>query len=211
MARLTQRIVHLSVRLIHLLFPYRGRIRKMWKFWGTRFRSELYCADFKQVGNNIEFKKVETLHGQEYITIGDRSSFESGLVLTAWDSYGEQRFQPEIRIGNNCHFGEWNHITSVNRIEIGDFCLTGKWVTITDNSHGLTDGESLQLPPIERDLYSKGPVVIGRNVWIGDKATILPGVTIGDGAVVAANAVVATDVPAYCVVAGVPARIIKHI
>ena len=64
--------------------------------------------------------------------------------------------------------------------------------------------------PLERPITSKGPVVIGNNVWIGDKATILPGVTIGDGAVIAANAVVTKDVPAYSVVGGNPARVIKN-
>ena len=59
-------------------------------------------------------------------------------------------------------------------------------------------------------IVSKGPVVIGDNVWIGDKVTVLPGVTIGDGAVIAANAVVTKDVPAYSVVAGNPAKIIKQ-
>jgi acetyltransferase-like isoleucine patch superfamily enzyme len=64
--------------------------------------------------------------------------------------------------------------------------------------------------PIKRSLFSKGPVIIGDNVWIGDKATILPGVSIGNGAVIAANAVVTKDVPAYSVAAGNPARIIKQ-
>ena len=51
----------------------------------------------------------------------------------------------------------------------------------------------------------------GRNVWIGDKATVLPNVTIGDGAIIAANAVVAKDVPPYSVVAGCPAKVVKTI
>ena len=67
----------------------------------------------------------------------------------------------------------------------------------------------MHIKPNDRDVVSKGPVVIGNNVWIGDKATILPGVTIGDGAVIAVNAVVTKDVPVYSVAAGNPARIIK--
>lgn len=58
-------------------------------------------------------------------------------------------------------------------------------------------------------MVSKGPVIIEDNVWIGDKATILANVTIGKGAVVAANSVVTKDVPAYSVVAGIPAKVIK--
>ena len=67
------------------------------------------------------------------------------------------------------------------------------------------------LPPVSRPLVSKGKVVIGENVWIGDKATILPGVSIGDGSVIGANAVVTKDVPPYSVVVGNPARIINKV
>lgn len=84
-------------------------------------------------------------------------------------------------------------------------------MTITDNGHGDTDYETLQQVPINRRLHSKGDVTIGNNVWIGDKATILPAVTIGDGAVIAANSVVTKDVPAYSVVAGNPAKVIKQV
>ena len=118
-----------------------------------------------------------------------------------------QKLHPELTIGSCCYFGAYNHITCANKIVIGDDLLTGKWVTITDNSHGATDYDSLQVEPIRRPIESKGPVNIGNNVWIGDKATILPGVTIGDGAVIAANCVVTKDVPACCVVAGNPGKL----
>lgn len=149
--------------------------------------------------------------GEHCIHIGAGTNFGEGAYLTAWErTCAGGNFHPEIHIGENCCFGAWNHITATNYIKIGNNLLTGKWVTITDNSHGETDYDTLQIPPLMRIVTSKGPVVIGNNVWIGDKATILPGVTIGDGAVVAANAVVTKDVPAYCVVGGNPAKIIKH-
>lgn len=117
---------------------------------------------------------------------------------------------PELTIGSNCSFGAFNHITCANRIKIGDSLLTGKWVTITDNSHGETDKTTLGMRPQKRPITSKGPVIIGDNVWIGDKATILPGVTIGDGAVIAANAVVTENVPEFSVVGGIPAKVINY-
>lgn len=165
------------------------------------------------------FGTIGKICGNQYISIGKNCSFGDGLFLTAWDSYialidgekREQNFIPQIEIGDNCNFGAYNHITSINKIYIGNGLLTGKWVTITDNSHGHIVVESLKIEPACRPLFSKGPVIIGKNVWIGDKATILPGVTIGDGAVVAANAVVTKNIPAYCVVAGNPAKIIKQI
>lgn len=164
--------------------------------------------------NRVSFGEIAQFLGGGYITIGDGTTFGDYIYLTAWDRYicveggkeKEQKFTPQIKIGDNCHFGAYNHITAINRIRIGDNCLTGKWVTITDNSHGTTDGDSLHIEPIRRPLFSKGPVIIGNDVWIGDKATILPGVTIGDGAVIGANAVVSKDVPAYSVVGGNPAK-----
>ena len=123
---------------------------------------------------------------------------------------GGYKDKPFLTIGSNCSFGAYNHITCANRVTIGDSLLTGKWVTITDNSHGETDKTTLEMRPQERPVTSKGPVVIGNNVWIGDKATILPGVTIGDGAVIAANAVVTENVPEYSVVAGIPAKVINY-
>ncbi len=66
-------------------------------------------------------------------------------------------------------------------------------------------------PRERRNGIVKRPIVIGNNVWIGAAATILPGVTIGDNAVVAAGAVVSRDVPASTIAAGVPARVLKRL
>lgn len=173
---------------------------------------------FKSFPDNSYIGKIGQAHCPEYITIGEHTGFGDGIYLTAWDTFEcivdgkstNQHFIPDLSIGSGCNFGAFNHITCTNRIQIGDRILTGKWVTITDNSHGTTEKENLQLDPMKRPICSKGPVIIGNDVWIGDKATILAGVTIGDGAVIAANAVVTKDVPAYCVAAGNPAKIIKR-
>ncbi|MBQ7870222.1 MAG: hypothetical protein IJ355_07850 [Prevotella sp.] len=64
--------------------------------------------------------------------------------------------------------------------------------------------------PQHRPLTSKGPVVIGNNVWLGNNVCIMPGVTVGDGAIVGANSVVTHDIPPHSVAAGIPAHIIKQ-
>ena len=166
---------------------------------------------FSKKGSRTIVGKHGFYKGLQCVEIGGNCSLGDWLVLTVWTDYfavKRMTFNPKIKIGDNCSFGSWNHISSINRIEIGDACLTGKWVTITDHAHGSSALGDLKLEPIKRELYSKGPVIIGNNVWIGDKVTILPNVTIGDGVVVGANSVVTKDVPPYTIVAGNPARII---
>lgn len=162
---------------------------------------------FRRCPYSVIFEKIGLLLGTKYITIGESTKFHDYIYLTVW---GVPTADVVISIGSGCNFGAFNHITAINHVEIGDNCLTGKWVTISDNNHGTTDRCDLELPPLLRKVTSKGPVVIGRNVWIGEKATILAGVTIGDGAVIAANSVVTKDVPPYSVVAGMPAKIVKQ-
>lgn len=114
-----------------------------------------------------------------------------------------------ITIGNNCNFGKYTKITSSNKIFIGDGLLTGQFVLITDNSHGENIHIESLLRPEQRKIFSKGPVIIGNNVWIGDKVSVLPNVKIGNGVIVAANAVVTKNVPDNVIVAGNPAKIVK--
>lgn len=201
-------------------------IRKLYYYLIRRFYNSLerykklkrleVLKDFKDSDvKSLSFGVIGMINCPECISIGEHTSFGDWLYLTAWKEYDivegqKQLLSPELTIGKDCNFGAFNHITCTNKISIGNRLLTGKWVTITDNSHGRTDRETLMTAPIKRSLFSKGPIIIGDNVWIGDKATILPGVSIGNGAVIAANAVVTKDVPAYSVAAGNPARIIKQ-
>ena len=146
------------------------------------------------------------------IIIGTGTEIEKDVELTSWLSKkGDNASKPNIIIGNNCYIRRNSHITAINKIVIGNNLLTGPDVLITDNSHGRLRAQELDISPLKRPLYSKGPVIIGDNVWLGAKSSIMPGVKIGNGVVVAANAVVTHDIPDNCVVAGVPARIIKQI
>lgn len=170
--------------------------------------SRKYCMLFKC--RKVWFcRYLNHTKGEQYFQIGEGTSFGKMAVLTAWDEYEGSKFTPSVKIGDNCNFGDYLHLTCVNGIKIGDSVLTGRWVTISDNGHGNTDYETLKKPPLKRKLVSKGSIEIGNNVWIGDKATILAGVKIGESAVIAANAVVTKDVPPYSVVAGNPARILR--
>lgn len=177
--------------------------------------SKYICRQLKMLGKNTLIGKDLELRGAKYIKIGNNTDIGDRVSITAWDSYvsnGSQTlFKPQIIIGDNCSIGRDNHITAISSIIIGNGCLTGRWVTITDNSHGTFSESELKIIPKQRKLHSKGNVVIGENVWIGEKATILPGVSIGTGAIIAANAVITKDIPPYSIAAGCPAKVIRKL
>ena len=103
-----------------------------------------------------------------------------------------------ITIGKNVFVNSGCHFQDQGGIFIGDGALIGHGVVLATLNHGMTAQE-------RHDLFP-APIRIGRNAWIGANATILPGVAVGDNAIIAAGAVVAKDVPANTVVGGVPAK-----
>ena len=172
------------------------------------FITGYYTYGMKSVGKGVSIEcPVSKIYGRAYISIGDYTVIGKGAVITAWDA----NKTPTLSVGNHVALGDDCHITTSNCIIIGDGTLTGNKVTITDNSHGLFCEEDIKKKPLYRNIVSKGPVIIGENVWIGDKVTVCSGVTIGDSSIVGANSVVTHDVPSYSLVAGVPAKVIKKL
>ncbi len=103
----------------------------------------------------------------------------------------------DVFINSGCHFQDQGSIT------IGDGSLIGHNVVLVTINHDLNPKEN------RKNHYA--PIKIGSHVWIGSNATVLPGVTVGDWAVIAAGAGVTKDVPARTVVGGVPAKILKAV
>jgi acetyltransferase-like isoleucine patch superfamily enzyme len=175
------------------------------------FVTELKKGSFKAFGKSSLLGLQTTIINPKYISIGDNSSITNRVVLSCFESLKSIGHLPEIIIGNNVSIGEDSHITCANKLIIGNGVLTGKKVLITDNAHGDINLNTLNVPPIKREVTSKGPVIIEDNVWIGEKTSIMPNVHIGKGAIIAANAVVTKNVPAYAVVGGNPAKILKQL
>jgi acetyltransferase-like isoleucine patch superfamily enzyme len=133
-----------------------------------------------------------------HIRIGDQGWIEKGAVLWAFDGL--------IRMGKNVFVGPYVTIYGHGGVEIGDDALISMKVTILSSNH--------QIPSRSRHIRWESsellPTKIGRDVWIGANAVILGGVTIGDGCVIGAGAVVTKDLPSYVFACGVPAREIKR-
>jgi acetyltransferase-like isoleucine patch superfamily enzyme len=112
-----------------------------------------------------------------------------------------------IHIGRNCLIGEYNVLRGQGGITIGDNVYTAPLVQLLAVGHVYDDPTR---PILEQGITAQG-IVIEDDAWIGAGAIILDGVQVGKGAVVGAGAVVTQDVPAYTVVAGVPAKVVKEI
>lgn len=166
---------------------------------------------FKSFGQGSGINKPIYLSGGKYITIGDNFHCDHRLRLDAIDSYNDQVFSPRIIIGNNVTIQKDCHIGAIDKITIGDNVLMGSKIFMSDHSHGDTSQSSILLPPLDRPLVSKGPINIENNVWIGEGAVILSGITIGENSIIGANSVVTKSIPRNSVAAGNPARIIKEL
>ena len=140
-----------------------------------------------------------------------------------------------ITVGKNCRFGRFStielfcndslltvgdgfrsnshlHIGVISSVTIGQNVLVASGVYISDHSHGEygpNASSDPNTPPVVRRLVS-APVVIGDNVWLGEKVAVLPGVRVGHGVVVGAGSVVTKNIPDYCIAVGVPAKVIKR-
>lgn len=112
-------------------------------------------------------------------------------------------FGKNIIVGKNVFFNSGCRLQDHGGIFIGDNVLFGHNVVLATLDHDLD--------PAKRDLLHCAPIRIGNDVWVGANATITKGVIIGDGAVIAAGAVVTRDVPPRTVVGGVPAKVIREI
>lgn len=166
---------------------------------------------FSFLGENAIFSGDLYIKGGQYITINDNCKIGPECRIEAWDSYNNERFTPSIELGKDVRINSRCHIGSINKIKIGDNTLIGSNVMIIDHSHGKNKYNEMKIHPSERNLYSKGAVVIGENCWICENVSILPNITIGKCSVIGANAVVTKDVPPYSIAVGNPARVVKRI
>ncbi len=209
MKNIVKSFIYFCASLVHLII--RRSTLKPFSALKSYFYSYWVSREFAACGKDSAFGGFSLLEGARYIHLGNQLYIGKDIVWELYDTFRSQRFTPSLTIGDGSSFGDGGHITCINQIVIGKGVRIGRKVFITDNSHGTSDKALLDTPANIRPLYSKGPVVIEDNAWIGEMACIMPGVTIGRGAIIGANAVVTHDVPPYTLAAGNPARVIKQI
>ena len=147
-------------------------------------------------GHNVQFI------GLEHVNIGRGSCVGDGT----WFNVAVRDGSCHIMIGQNVLVGRWAVLSTAGRLELGDYCLLAPRVYVADVDHVYAD---ITRPYMAQGVTAGNRVTVEENCWLGMNCVITGNVVVGRGSVVAANAVVKTDVPPFAVVAGAPARIVK--
>ena len=210
-----KRIISLIVYIISLPIKliWNARVSACVSGFVDMIYSRIIASRLQGARNLRVFGCPVMITGGKHIHVGDNVEFCRLARIDAITYYPNtgQQFNPVLKLANNGVVQVSCHIGCINRVEIGEYTTMGARTYITDHTHGTVEPDDIKLPPRHRKLYSKGPVIIGKYVAIGEGCIILPGVTIGDNAVIGANAVVTKDVPPFSVVAGNPAKVIKQV
>ena len=194
------------------------------QFWnmmrGFRFFAYLKKPKGALLGRNVIFFNVSKIHFGKFLKLGNNvyisalakqgiffgnnvslGAYSRVIVSTSLNDIGEF-----IKIGNNVGIGEFAYLGGAGGLEIGNDCIVGQYLSCHPENHNYQDITAV----IRNQGVNRKGIKIGKNCWIGSKVTILDGVEIGDGSIIAAGAVVTTSFPANSIIGGVPAKLLKN-
>lgn len=171
---------------------------ELWIVLGDRIRAAVMRRSGANLGAKVRVGPRCRFWMPRGIAMGERVTLEGEVWLKLAAP------QARLEVGACTFFARGCHVNVLERVEIGAHCLFGPRCVIVDHNHGILPNRRID----EQPCVAK-PIRIGDDVWMGTGAVVLPGVSIGAGAVVGAQAVVTRDVPPMAVVAGNPARILR--
>jgi acetyltransferase-like isoleucine patch superfamily enzyme len=158
------------------------------------------------LGTGTRVDLPREINNPKLIHIGARTYIRHSSIINAISEYADVKYNPIISFGDDMYVGRHCQFHAIDSIRIGSGTVLSDFVYMSDNSHGFTPSKGKIM---EQSLSSKGPINIGNNCFIGIGSTILANISLGDWCIVGARSLVTTSFPAYCMVAGTPARIIK--
>ena len=163
-------------------------------------------AGLGHLGRDSVFTEPYMIRSPHRVFVGDEVRVLAGASLSLVEEYGEERFEPELHIGDGVIIGTDLLLHCTGRNDIGNRVAIATRVYIGDS---FRDYEDPTVPPRQMPMSDPEPIKICDDVFIGAGSAIQPGVTIGERAMVSVNSVVTRDVPPRTVVLGNPARIVR--
>lgn len=182
------------------------KVKNWFKAQASRLHTFILKMDFGGIGKDTVIQIPFHSNNARNVYVGSKCIIISGGWIDTVEEYGGVKYKPRVDIGDGTYIGHRCHIISCRHMKIGRNVVIADNVYITDNMHGYED---ITKPVLYTPLVSPGEVTIEDEAWIGEKVSVMPGVTIGKHAVVGSNSVVTKDIPPYTVAVGVPAKVIK--
>ena len=191
------------------MLPTRSQAVEFWRKWRWYERNAL---PWRRAQIYAEFARRRAfvrwpVHGEVLellrdgrLTLGEQVLMEPDVWITAGPG-------ATISIGGGTFLNRGVMVSAMDRIEIGEHCMFANGGMITDANHRFDD---LDRPIPWQGFTSKGPTIIGDNVWAGANVVITSGVTVGRRTVIGAGSVVTSDLPEFSICAGAPARVLRR-
>jgi carbonic anhydrase/acetyltransferase-like protein (isoleucine patch superfamily) len=167
-----------------------------------RLFSRAVASSFARFGNGSHLTLPIDVERPERIAIGENVLIGPGSLLLAVDPAAW------LEIGDGTGMSGYCVLSAALEVTVGRNVLFGRNVHVADHRHGI---ELPGVPVRQQPLEDRRPVRIGDGAWLGQNVVVLPGVTIGAGAVVGANSVVREDLPPRSVAVGAPARVVRQL
>lgn len=161
--------------------------------------SKIKWGKFLRLGNDV-YVSALSRHGIEFGDNVSVGAFSRIIVSSSFNNIGEK-----IKIGNNVGIGEFAYLGGSGGLEIGDECIVGQYLSCHPENHNY---QNIEISIRHQGVNRKG-IKIGKNCWIGSKVTILDGVEIGDGCILAAGSVITKSFPDNSIIGGIPAKLLK--
>lgn len=181
-------------------------LKNVLRFFKSKIREAYYKKKLGGYDQYFSIEKGVIINNPQCLFLGRGVGVGANTFFGPVTEYANIFYDPKIVIGKGTQIGKHCSIAAIDKVIIGENVLFAGYVHITDHSHGYED---ITKPIGPQRLICKGPVEIEDDCWLGFSCEILSGVHIGKHCIVAARAVVTKNVPAYSIVAGNPAKVIK--